>query len=145
VGCIESAVSEGARIVAGGGRPASLNGGLYVEPTVLIDVRPDSKIAREEVFGPVLSIIRWKEEREAVTIANDVPYGLTGGIYTNDIKRAHRVARELETGYVWINGAGPHFMGLPYGGYKASGLGREESIDELLSYTQIKSVSVMLG
>jgi 2-formylbenzoate dehydrogenase len=96
------------------------------------------------VFAPVLSVLRWREEDEAVRLANSVNYGLTGSVYTNDVRRAHRVARALETGFVWINGAGEHFTGMPYGGWKNSGIGREESLDELLSYTQLKSINVML-
>ena len=99
----------------------------------------------EEIFGPVVSVIRWSDEEEAIRIANSVSYGLTASVYTNDITRAHRVARRLETGFVWINGAGPHFLGLPYGGWKNSGVGVEEGLDELLSYTRSKSVSVMLS
>jgi 2-formylbenzoate dehydrogenase len=141
---IGTALAEGARAVVGGGRPAHLDRGLFVAPTVLVDVRPDARIAHEEVFGPVLSVISWRDEHEAIAVANSVRYGLTASIYTNDLRRAHRVARELDAGYVWVNGASAHFMGMPYGGFKASGVGREESLDELLSYTQVKAVNVLL-
>lgn len=141
---IDGAVEAGAVVVTGGGRPASASQGLFVAPTVLDGLDPDFAVAREEIFGPVLSVLRWTDESEAIRIANDVDYGLTGSVFTNDVRRAHRVARALETGFVWINGAGPHFMGLPYGGWKNSGVGREESIEELLSYTQSKSITVML-
>jgi 2-formylbenzoate dehydrogenase len=144
IGYIDGAVERGARVVTGGGRPESAERGLFVEPTFLDGVAPDWPVASQEIFGPVVSVLRWTDEAEAIRIANSVDYGLTGSIFTNDIRRAHRTARDLETGYVWINGAGPHFQGLPYGGWKNSGVGREESIEELLSYTQTKSISIML-
>ncbi|MCP2626818.1 aldehyde dehydrogenase family protein [Mycolicibacterium smegmatis] len=141
---IDDAVDEGARILAGGGAPPNAERGLFIAPTILDEVQPTFRIASEEVFGPVLSVLRFRTEEEAVALANAVRYGLTGSVYTNDVRRAHRVARALETGYVWINGAGPHYTGMPYGGWKNSGLGREESIDELHSYTQLKSTNVIL-
>jgi len=143
LGFIERAVQAGARIVSGGGRPKGVEQGLFIAPTVLVDVAPDAEVAQEEIFGPVLSVIRWRDEDEAVRIANSVRYGLTGIIYTNDIKRAHRVARKIDAGMIGINGSGV-FFGLPAGGFKASGLGREQSLDELISYTQIKVTSVYL-
>jgi 2-formylbenzoate dehydrogenase len=138
---------EGAQLVTGGGRPAELKDepGLYVAPTLFRGVRPDMRIAREEVFGPVLSALTWKDEDEAIRVANAVGYGLTGSVWTNDIRRAHRVAGALEAGYLWINGSSAHFTGVPFGGVKLSGVGREESLDELLSYTQLKTINVMLG
>lgn len=142
---IDGAVADGARVVTGGGAPPGIGRGLFIAPTLLDGVDPSWRIANEEVFGPVLSVLRFRDEDEAVRLANSVDYGLTGSIYTNDVRRAHRVARALEIGFVWINGAGSHFTGMPYGGWKNSGLGREESLDELLSYTQLKSVNVMLG
>ena len=141
---IESAVEMGARVVTGGGRPAAADRGLFVEPTFLDEVDPASPVATEEIFGPVVSVLRWSDETEAIRIANSVDLGLTGSIYTNDIRKAQRTARQLDTGFIWINGAGPHFQGVPYGGWKNSGVGREESLEELLSYTQSKSVTVML-
>ena len=144
LGFIERAVQAGARIVYGGGRPKGIEKGLFIEPTILVDVAPDAEVAQEEIFGPVLSVIRWRDEDDAVRIANSVRYGLTGIIYTNDIKRAHRVARKIDAGMIGINGSGAAFLGIPAGGFKASGLGREQSLDELLSYTQIKVTSVYL-
>ena len=144
---IEIACSEGATVVTGGG-PATgehLAEGLFVQPTVLTGVRPDARIAQEEVFGPVLSVIPFDREDEAVEIANDVPLGLTGSVWTNDVTRAHRVALALEAGYTWINGSSYHFPNVPYGGVKGSGVGgREECLEELLSYTEIKVINVML-
>lgn len=142
---LDKAVAQGAQVVTGGGHPATADRGLFIAPTFLDGVDPSWPVAREEIFGPVVSVIRWTEESEALSIANSVSYGLTGSIYTNDIRTAHRAARALETGFVWINGAGPHFLGLPYGGWKNSGVGLEEGIEELLSYTRSKSITVMLS
>lgn len=141
------ASNEGAQVLAGGGRPPGLEHarGLFLAPTLFGGVRPDMRIAREEVFGPVLAAITWKDEDEAISIANAVDYGLTGSVWTNDINAAHRVASALDAGYLWINGSSAHFTGVPFGGVKLSGVGREESLDELLSYTQLKTLNIMLG
>lgn len=144
LGFIEAAVAQGADVVTGGGRPATAETGLFVAPTFLDGVDERWPVATQEIFGPVVSVLRWSDEADVVRLANSVDYGLTASIMTNDIRRAHRIARELEAGYIWINGAGPHFQGVPYGGWKNSGVGREESIEELLSYAQSKSVNVML-
>lgn len=143
---IELGTGEGARVLTGGGRPAGLESdrGLFVAPTLLDQVRPDMRIAREEVFGPVLSAMTWTDEDEALQIANAVDYGLTASVWTNDVRRALRVVGELDAGYIWVNGSSRHFAGVPFGGVKSSGVGREESLDELLSYTQLKTVNVML-
>jgi betaine-aldehyde dehydrogenase len=101
-------------------------------------------IAREEIFGPVVSILRWSDEADVLARANALDVGLTCSIWTRSLSRAHRLAARVEAGYVWINGASQHWVGVPFGGYKQSGLGREESIEELLACTQLKTVNVML-
>jgi acyl-CoA reductase-like NAD-dependent aldehyde dehydrogenase len=142
---VDSAQQSGAQLVAGGGRPAHLQGGLFFAPTVFTDVPADALVAREEIFGPVLSVITWRDENEALAIANSVQYGLTASLFTRDIGRAHRLARRLDAGYVWVNNTSQHFPGMPFGGFKESGVGREEDGAELLAYTQVKSVNVSLG
>ncbi|MEU0520934.1 aldehyde dehydrogenase family protein [Streptosporangium sp. NPDC006007] len=144
---IDSAREEGATLVTGGHRPAGVTGdaGHFIAPTVFDHVTPRMRIAREEIFGPVLSVIRWSDLDEAVEIANAVDYGLTGAIWTRDITVAHRVAQRLEVGYVWVNDAATHFAGTPFGGFQNSGIGREESVEEVVSYTRQKTVHVALG
>jgi acyl-CoA reductase-like NAD-dependent aldehyde dehydrogenase len=143
---VESGRAEGARLMTGGKRPAGdeFKRGYWLEPTVFADVKPSMRIAREEIFGPVLSVFSWRDEAEAIKLANATEYGLTASIFTNDLAAAFRAARAVKSGYVWINGASGHFYGTPFGGFKNSGLGREEGIDELLSYTEVKTVHVML-
>lgn len=143
---IDRGRAEGAEVAAGGGRPTEVGAeGYFVAPTVLTGVRPDSWVAQNEIFGPVLAVTTFRDDEEAVRIANSVPYGLTAGVWTNDVRVAHRMVAELQAGYTWINGSSNHFWGLPFGGVKASGIGREESSDELLSYTETKTVNVLLG
>jgi betaine-aldehyde dehydrogenase len=144
---IRAGQDDGARLVYGGKRPADaqLARGYFIEPTVFADVRDDMRIAREEIFGPVVSILRWSDEDEVVARANALDVGLTASIWTHDLDRAHRLASRIEAGYVWINNASTHHVGVPFGGYKQSGMGREESIDELLACTQIKNVSVTIS
>ncbi|MGE0827884.1 MAG: aldehyde dehydrogenase family protein [Hyphomonadaceae bacterium] len=122
---IQKGVDEGARLVAGGvGRPEGFNRGYYVKPTVFADVTPDMTIAREEIFGPVLSILAYEDEEDAIRIANDSVYGLSGYVQSGSLERAQKVARRLRTGMVHINGGGADFK-APFGGYKQSGNGRE--------------------
>jgi betaine-aldehyde dehydrogenase len=142
---IESAKSEGAKLIAGGGPPSdpALANGLYIEPTVFA-VTGKNRIAREEIFGPVLGVFKWRDEAEMLAQVNQVEYGLTASIWTNDLNVAHRTAMEVEAGYVWINEFGKHFLGAPFGGFKQSGLGREECFEEMLSFTQEKNIHVKL-
>ena len=141
---IELGQAEGARLVCGGKPPSDpeLANGFFVEPTVFADVTDDMRIAREEIFGPVVSVIKWTDETDVVRRINALDYGLTASIWTRDIDRAHRLAGRIQSGYVWINDAATHQIGLPFGGYKQSGTGREESIEEILACTQIKTVQV---
>lgn len=142
---IEFGKTDGARVVAGGGRPDNIGDkGWYVQPTVLTNVHPDSRLAQEEIFGPVLSVVSFGDEEEALRIANSVEYGLTASIWTRDISRAHRMASKVDAGYILINGASRHYWGLPFGGVKSSGVGREESLEELVSYTETKTTTVVL-
>ncbi len=138
--------AEGATLLCGGGRPSdpALARGNFVEPTVFTGVTPEMRLAREEVFGPVLAVFRWTDESEMLATVNRVEYGLTCSIWTNDVRDAHRLAGEVEAGFVWINEVSRHFLGTPFGGYKQSGIGREECIEELLSYTQEKHIHVNL-
>ena len=141
---IDSARSEGARVVTGGGRPRgeSFARGYWIEPTLFADVTPAMRIAREEVFGPVVCAQRFRTEEEAVAIANGTDFGLTAAVWTRDLPLALRMVRAVQAGTVWINTAGQHFVGTPFGGWKDSGLGGEECLDELFSYSQIKAVHV---
>ena len=143
---IASAKEAGATLVTGGSRPdgEQFRRGYWVEPTVFSDVTMDMRVAREEVFGPVLAILKWKTREEAVAMANDLDLGLTAAVWTNDLKVAMETVRELESGLVWINGTGRHYLGTGFSGWKNSGLGREECLEELLSYTQSKSVHIIL-
>lgn len=143
---VRAGIDEGARLMIGGNRPvgAQFKRGYWLEPTVFADVVPGMLIGSEEIFGPVLSVFKWKTEQEAFDIANSTQYGLTASIWTNDIKAALRAARSIRSGYIWINGASAHYYGMPFGGFKNSGLGREEGLDELLGYTETKSIHVRL-
>ena len=143
---IKMAIEDGARLVAGGGRPTdpALAHGFFVEPTVFADVIPAMRLAQEEIFGPVLAVFRWIDETSMLQAVNGVPYGLTCSIWTNELSQAHRTALAVEAGYVWINEVAKHFLGAPFGGVKQSGIGREECLDELLSFTQEKNIHISL-
>lgn len=135
---------DGAKLVAGG--TAVTTGecadGFFVRPTLFTDVDPRSRLAQEEIFGPVLAAIKYDTFDEAIAIANDVPYGLTASVYTSDLSTAMTFARDIQAGYVWVNESSAHVLGTPFGGYKNSGIGREEDGSELDSYTQVKNVNV---
>ena len=138
---IEKGIEEGARLVAGGpGRPEGFNRGYYVQPTVFADVRNDMTIAQQEIFGPVLSIIPFDSEEEAIEMANDTPYGLTNYVQTQDADRAKRVSRALRSGMVEVNGQS-RGAGAPFGGMKQSGNGREGGTWGIEDFLEIKSVS----
>ena len=141
---IRSAKADGARLVAGGKRPddPALAAGWFVEPTIFADVTPEMRLFREEVFGPVLAVIPWDDEESLFESVNSSDLGLSASIWTHDLATAHRMAAKVESGYVWINHAGPHYVGTDFGGFKKSGIGREEGLAELLAYTQVKNVHV---
>ena len=139
-GLIQKGIDEGAKLVAGGpGKPDGLNDGYYVKPTVFADVNNDMEIARTEIFGPVLSVIPFETEEEAILIANDTDYGLTNYIQTQDNDKVQRVARKLRSGMVDVNGAGIA-VDAPFGGFKHSGIGREAGKEGLLEFLEVKSV-----
>src|SRR5580704_11329216 len=139
-GYIAKGKQEGARVVLGGGRPAEFDKGYYVEPTIFADVQSKMTIAQEEIFGPVLSVLPYDTEDEAIRIANDTIYELAGGVWSADPERAMRVARRLRTGQVDVNG-GRYNPLAPFGGYKHSGIGREMGLFGLEEYLQVKSIA----
>jgi betaine-aldehyde dehydrogenase len=143
---IETGHADGTRLVLGGDVPRDevLKDGLFVNPTIFADVTSDMRLAREEVFGPILSVIRWSDEEEMFRAVNAVEYGLTAAIHTTDLSTAHRAAQRVEAGYVWVNSAASHFIGAPFGGYKQSGIGRENCIEELAEFTQLKNINITL-
>ncbi len=162
---IDVGQNEGARLVTGGGTPDAepggskgrgssgnrtqsgddADGGFYVEPTVFADVDPEMRIAQEEIFGPVLTVLTFSDTEEAVEIANGTEYGLTAGVFTSDVSRAHTLARRLEAGNVYVNGWFGDTNQTPFGGYGKSGVGREKGLEALESYLQTKNVAIDLG
>ncbi len=145
--CIESGKAEGAKLLIGGARETSgaLAKGMYVQPTVFTNCRDDMSIVREEIFGPVMSILSFTDEDEVIRRANDTHYGLAAGLMTTDLNRAHRVIHQLQAGICWINTWGESAAEMPVGGYKQSGVGRENGLDTLKHYTRNKSIQVELG
>lgn len=141
---IQIARDDGAVLFAGGERPkgAQFDKGFWLRPTAFRDVTPDMRIFREEVFGPVLSVIRWSEFDQVIDMANAVEYGLTAAVWTNNLDTALNATKRLQAGYIWVNGTSAHYPGTSFGGMKNSGLGREEGLDELLSYTETKTVHI---
>ncbi len=137
---IAQGIEEGAELVTGGlGRPEHLARGYFVKPTVFANVRNDMTIAREEIFGPVLAIIPYADEADAIRIANDTPYGLSGYVTSGDLERARRVARQIRSGNVHVNGAQPD-LGAAFGGYKQSGNGREWGAAGLAEFLELKAI-----
>ena len=137
---IQKGIDEGAKLISGGtGKPSGLDKGYYVKPTVFVDVKNDMDIAKTEIFGPVLSVMPFETEEEAIKIANDTPYGLTNYIQTQDPEKVKRVARKLRSGMVDVNGAGIA-VDAPFGGFKHSGIGREAGAEGLTEFLEVKSV-----
>lgn len=146
VAAIQRAEEQGAtRVVGGADRPAGLEQGCYVSPTLFSDVRDDFDIATQEIFGPVLAVLSWRDEDDVLNRANHPSLGLTANVATNDLSRALRLAHKLEAGFVWVNGRGQRPFGAPFGGYKQSGMGEENSLGELLSYTRNKNISLNIA
>ena len=137
---IESGREQGADLVCGGGRPAELSKGYFLEPTIFANVKNDMKIAQEEIFGPVVSVIPFEDEDDAVRIANNSSYGLSGGILTNDTTKALAIAKRLRTGGVSINNAN-NLLYSPFGGFKESGIGREGGMWGLHEYSEVQAIS----
>ncbi|MDB9711710.1 aldehyde dehydrogenase family protein [Pelagibacteraceae bacterium] len=140
---IESGKKEGAKLVLGGDNPKDpeLKNGFFINPTIFTDVKPNMTIAKEEIFGPVISVLTWESYEELIEIANSTPYGLTAMIATNSLSNAMKTAEDIQAGYVWINTFG-RYSGAPYGGWKLSGLGVEECFDEMKSYAKLKNVNM---
>nr|WP_241665160.1 aldehyde dehydrogenase [Peribacillus simplex] len=144
---VEIGKQDGAKLLHGGKRPMTdeLKNGFFVEPTIFGDVTNDMRIAQEEVFGPVVCLIRFDSEEDAIRIANDTKFGLAAAVWTKDVQRAHRVAPKIQAGTVWINNYRKVSHQTPFGGYKASGLGRENGMQAINEYTQIKTIMIDTG
>jgi acyl-CoA reductase-like NAD-dependent aldehyde dehydrogenase len=132
---------QGATLLKGGGRPKQLDRGWFVEPTIFSGVRPDMTIAQEEIFGPVLSVLTYRDEAEAIAIANDSAYGLNGAVFASDLDRGLAVASRIRTGVVELNG-NPIGLRAPFGGFKSSGIGRENGPEGLDPYTELRSIGL---
>ncbi|MGV0641902.1 aldehyde dehydrogenase [Mycolicibacterium sp. XJ2546] len=140
-GYLDSAVEEGGRFAAGGGRPAGRDRGFFIEPTVIAGLDNNAKVAREEIFGPVLTVIAHDGDDDAVRIANDSPYGLSGTVFSPDVERANRVAARMRVGTVNVNGGVWYSADMPFGGYKQSGIGREMGLAGFEEYLEIKAIA----
>lgn len=140
--CIAEGVAQGATLAYGGARPAGQEQGYYLEPTVLTEVTNDMSVAQTEIFGPVVSVIRFSSEADLVREANATPFGLAAGIWTRDIFRAHRIAAEIDAGIVWVNTYRNESALSPFGGFKDSGVGKENGTEAILEYSRVKSVWV---
>ena len=142
---IASARADGARILAGGERPAALPSGNYLQATVIADVDESMRVFQEEIFGPVLVAMPFDHEADAIRLANATPYGLAAYVWTNDIRRAHRVAHAIDTGMCWINSQNVRDLRTPFGGVKSSGIGREGGDYAFEFYCDLEIVHVALG
>jgi len=140
-GYVQSALDEGARIVCGGARPEGLDGGAFYLPTLLADVTPEMRVAREEIFGPVLVAIPYDDDDDAVRIANDSIYGLSGHVFGADDERALAVARRIRTGTMSVNGGVWYSADVPFGGYRQSGIGREMGVAGFEEYLETKALA----
>ena len=141
LGMIEKGVAAGAKVAHGGKRPQSLEGGYFLEPTILTDMDDDNLVWREEIFGPVVCVRPFRDEAEAVRLANDSPFGLAAAVMSDDLDRCERVARAFRAGIVWINCSQPTFTEAPWGGYKKSGIGRELGKWGLANYLEVKQIT----
>jgi acyl-CoA reductase-like NAD-dependent aldehyde dehydrogenase len=145
-GYVQDGVREGATLVTGGSElPERLSNGFFVVPTLFSDVTMEMKIAREEIFGPVVCVLTWDDQDQLLADVNGLAYGLTASVWTNHIAHALPIVEALEAGYVWVNDAGTHYWGTPFGGFGDSGVGREECLRELESYMQVKAVHLAPG
>jgi acyl-CoA reductase-like NAD-dependent aldehyde dehydrogenase len=144
-GYVEAGKAEGARLAFGGGVPAGMEGGCYLEPTLFADVRNDMKIAAEEIFGPVGAVLPIRDMEEGIALANDSIFGLGASVWTKDLSKAHRFARDVESGMVWVNTYFDQDPTAPWGGVKQSGNGRDKCLEALAHYSQTKSVWMALG
>ena len=144
---VEIGESEGATLAYGGRVPTrgDLQAGFFVEPTVFTDVNNQMRVAREEIFGPVLTVMTFRDEQEAIDLANDTTFGLAAGVWTSNLQRGHRMARSIKAGTVWLNSYRNISFNVPFGGYKGSGIGRENGLEAVHDFTQVKSVWVELS
>lgn len=138
--------TKGARLMTGGKRPPgdAFKKGYWIEPTVFADITESMRLWREEVFGPILAVAKWRDVEQMVSMANDTEYGLSAAIWTNDIKQALNTAKRIRAGSIFLNGSNTHFLGVPWGGFKNSGIDREEGIEELYSYVEKKVINILL-
>lgn len=145
MGFVKDAKAEGGRLIIGGQQPPSMpQGGFFYEPTIFADLKPHMRLAREEVFGPIMGVFKWSDEEDMWRIVNDTNYGLTASVYTNNLSIAQKAVRRFEVGYVWVNNVAKHYVNMPFGGQKNSGLGREECFDEMIAFTQLKAVNTRI-
>jgi aldehyde dehydrogenase (NAD+) len=142
LGYIQKGIDEGAKLLVGGGRAEQFERGYFVQPTLFADVDPNSTIAQEEIFGPVLVIVPFDDDDDAVRIANDSRYGLSGGVLSGSLDRAMAVARRIRTGTISVNGGGWFGPDSPFGGYKESGLGREHGVQGFEEYLETKTIGL---